>query len=169
MPNSLPNAVAAHPERIAAVCGQASLSYRELDERASRIAGALLEAGAKPDTLVALLAERGLPLLTMMVAVFKAGAAYLPLDVNHPAQRLQDVLKQSQAPVLLTACAGSDAVGAVLDEVLTGLEAMASGAERRVAVGTGTRAGSTGHRLTPGSGLRDLHLRLHGHTERRHG
>ncbi|MAM88882.1 MAG: non-ribosomal peptide synthetase [unclassified Hahellaceae] len=116
--------VAAHPERIAAVCGQASLSYRELDERASRIAGALLEAGAKPDTLVALLAERGLPLLTMMVAVFKAGAAYLPLDVNHPAQRLRDVLKQSQAPVLLTACAGSDAVGAVLDEVLTGLEAM---------------------------------------------
>ncbi|NPU92068.1 MAG: amino acid adenylation domain-containing protein [Gammaproteobacteria bacterium] len=104
-----------HPERIAAVCRGASFTYAELDRRANRIAHALIAAGAGPDTLVALFAERGLPLLTMMIAVFKAGAAYLPLDSHHPARRLGELLNQSAAPIVLVSV---DAT-ALLESVLT--------------------------------------------------
>ncbi|ATQ76400.1 hypothetical protein CR152_19100 [Massilia violaceinigra] len=108
--------VAAHPDRVAAVCGADSLTYAELDRRANRIARALRTAGAGPDTLVALMAERGLPLLTMMIAVFKAGAAYLPLDVLHPPGRLADILALSRAPLLLA----SETSGKLLDQVMSG-------------------------------------------------
>ncbi|MEC4560028.1 non-ribosomal peptide synthetase [Pseudomonas inefficax] len=106
--------VQAHPQRIAAVCGADSLSYAELDLRANRLARALQEAGAGRDTLVALAAERGLPLLCMMVAVLKAGAAYLPLDIKHPAQRLGEIMQLSGAPLLLT----SQSADAVIDQAL---------------------------------------------------
>ncbi len=106
--------VAAHPERIAAVCQGESLTYAELDRRANRLAQALIAAGARPDTIVALMAERGLPLLTMMIAVFKAGAAYQPLDVNHPPQRLSELLNLSAAPIVLA----SECASTLLDRVL---------------------------------------------------
>ncbi|HYD81465.1 MAG TPA: amino acid adenylation domain-containing protein, partial [Paucimonas sp.] len=93
--------VAAHPERVAAVCKGQSLTYRELDERAGRIARALADAGAARDTVVALLGERDLPLLTMMIAVMKAGAAFLPLEVNHPQERLQQILETSRVSLML--------------------------------------------------------------------
>ncbi|NPU92067.1 MAG: non-ribosomal peptide synthase/polyketide synthase [Gammaproteobacteria bacterium] len=112
--------VAIDPERTAAVCLGESITYGELDARASRLAQALIAAGAGPDTLVALAAERGLPLLAMMIAVLKAGAACLPLDVNHPPQRLRDLLQQSQAPILLVADV-ADASAALLDAVLSSL------------------------------------------------
>lgn len=111
--------VAEHPERIAAVCRDASLTYAELDRRANRIAHALITAGAKPDTLVALLAERGLPLLTMMIAVFQAGAAYLPLDIHHPTRRLGELLNQSGAPIALVALDSTELLESVLTQVDT--------------------------------------------------
>lgn len=110
--------VAEHPERIAAVCGNASLTYGELDQRANRIAHTLIAVGATPNTLVALLAERGLPLLTMMIAVFKAGAAYQPLDIHHPPRRLGELLNQSGAPLLLV----SEGSTALLETALAQLE-----------------------------------------------
>jgi amino acid adenylation domain-containing protein len=106
--------VAAHPQRIAAVCGAESLSYTELDQRANRLARALVETGAGRDTLVALAGERGLPLLSMMIAVLKAGAAYLPLDIKHPPQRLGEILELSGATILLT----SDSADSVIDPAL---------------------------------------------------
>ncbi|HYD80007.1 MAG TPA: condensation domain-containing protein, partial [Paucimonas sp.] len=60
---------AAHPDRIAAVCDGARLTYAELDRRANRLARALRDAGAGRDTLVALAGERDLPMLAMMLAV----------------------------------------------------------------------------------------------------
>ncbi|MGE8064525.1 amino acid adenylation domain-containing protein [Pseudomonas sp. NPDC089569] len=101
--------VAANPQRIAAVCGTERLSYAELDQRSTRLARALQETGAGRDTLVALAGERGLPLLCMMIAVLKAGAAYLPLDIKHPPQRLAEILELSGAAILLTS-ASADAV-----------------------------------------------------------
>ncbi len=61
-----------------------SLTYAELDRRANAIAHALQAAGAGPETLVALFAERGLALLTMMIATLKAGAAFQALDIQQP-------------------------------------------------------------------------------------
>ncbi|MES2740501.1 MAG: amino acid adenylation domain-containing protein [Pseudomonadota bacterium] len=96
-----------HPERTAAVCGGQTLSYGELDLRSNRLAHALSARGARTDTIVALLAERGLDLLTMMIGVLKAGAAFQPLDVNHPPKRLAELLELSAAPLLLVAGEGA--------------------------------------------------------------
>ncbi|MFV0277281.1 MAG: amino acid adenylation domain-containing protein, partial [Parahaliea sp.] len=63
--------------------------------------GAAGHSGQLTDQPVALLAERGLPLLGMMIGAFKAGAAYLPLDPAHPPQRLADMLSLSRPPILL--------------------------------------------------------------------
>ncbi|WP_458130030.1 amino acid adenylation domain-containing protein [Pseudomonas sp. Z2-11] len=106
--------VAAHPQRIAAVCGDDNLTYAELDQRSNRLARALMETGAGRDTLVALAGERGLPLLSMMIAVLKAGAAYLPLDIKHPPQRLGEILELSGATILLA----SDSADSVIDPAL---------------------------------------------------
>jgi len=106
--------VAEHPQRIAAVCGADSRSYTELDQRSNRLARALVETGAGRDTLVALAGERGLPLLSMMIAVLKAGAAYLPLDIKHPPQRLGEILELSGATLLMS----SDSADAVIEQAL---------------------------------------------------
>ena len=93
--------VARHPERIAAVCMHESFTYRELDLRSTRMAQALIAAGAAPNTLVGVMGERSLCFLTMMIAIFKAGAAYVPLDINHPDQRLRDVIVRGKIGLLL--------------------------------------------------------------------
>ena len=109
--------VQAHPQRLAAVCAGETLSYAELDRRSNAIAHALQQAGAGPDTLVALAAERGLALLCMMIGTLKAGAAFQALDIQHPPQRLGELLSLSGAPLLL---ADENASG-LLDAVLAGL------------------------------------------------
>jgi len=90
------------PDAVAVVCGSESLSYRELNERANRLARGLIEKGAGPEVVVALLMDRDINLLISILAVFKAGAAYAPLDPLHPALRLRQVLEQSRATLLLT-------------------------------------------------------------------
>ncbi|MEZ4868993.1 MAG: amino acid adenylation domain-containing protein [Caldilineaceae bacterium] len=77
------------------------LTYRELNARANRLARQLMAHGVGPDTIVALLAERNPDFLTAILAIFKAGGAYMPLDPNHPRARIQQILQQSQAGLLL--------------------------------------------------------------------
>ena len=89
------------PNAVAVVCGQNSLHYRELNQRANRLAHHLRSLGIGPDTLVGLLAERGIDLLTAIIAVFKAGGAYLPLDPQHPPARMRHVLEHSHAALVL--------------------------------------------------------------------
>ncbi len=96
---------AATPDRIAAECDDQRLTYRELDERSDRYAHALRAQGAQAGAVVALLDARGCDLLAMIVAVLKAGAAYLPLDPTHPPQRWLEVLEDAQ-PGLLWVGAG---------------------------------------------------------------
>ncbi|MEK1939608.1 MAG: amino acid adenylation domain-containing protein [Pseudomonas sp.] len=92
---------ALNAERVAASCAGEQWNYRELDQQANRMAQALLHAGVQPDQPVALLAERGLPLLGMIVGTLKAAAGYLPLDPHLPAERLRHILTLSRAPVLV--------------------------------------------------------------------
>ncbi|MNG85752.1 Linear gramicidin synthase subunit B [compost metagenome] len=100
--------VAAHPQRTVARCLDASYDYAGLNLAANRLGHALIAAGVNVDQPVALLAERGLPLLGMIVGSFKAGAGYLPLDPGLPAARLQSIIQLSRTPVLVcsAACAG---------------------------------------------------------------
>ncbi|WP_053147013.1 non-ribosomal peptide synthase/polyketide synthase [Pseudomonas sp. P97.38] len=110
--------VAQRGDQVVARCDDESLTYAELDRRSTRLAHALRDAGAGEDQLVALVAPRGLALLTMMIAVFKAGAAMLPLEVNHPPERLREILSLARAPLLVV----SEAAGGLLEPLLGGLD-----------------------------------------------
>ncbi len=92
--------------------GQA-LSYAELDRRSAALAAQLRAAGAGPDRLVAVALPRSLALVVALVATLRAGAAYLPLDLSHPRDRLQRIIGAA-APVLAL-------VGDAQDNVLHGL------------------------------------------------
>jgi amino acid adenylation domain-containing protein len=99
------------PDAVALQHGEASLSYAALDARANRIAHRLLALGARPDDRVALCATRSFALVAGMLGILKAGAAYLPLDPDHPTERVADMLADA-APVALLAEDG------LLDEAL---------------------------------------------------
>ncbi|WP_018888333.1 non-ribosomal peptide synthetase, partial [Paenibacillus massiliensis] len=89
------------PEKTAAVYGQQSLSYRELNESANRLAHTLRLAGVQADEPVGLLAERSLDMLIGTLAILKAGGAYVPIDPQYPEERIRYMLEDSGARLLL--------------------------------------------------------------------
>ena len=91
------------PDAVAAVFGDQGLSYQELNARANRMTRALIKQGVGPESLVAVLADRGTDFLITMLAVFKAGGAYIPLDPRHPSQRISQTLSLSAAAVVVAA------------------------------------------------------------------
>ncbi len=105
------------PNATAVCAGAERLSYAALNRRANRLARVLREHGVGPNVVVALLAERGADLLTAILAVFKAGGAYLPLDPNHPAQRYTQILDQSRCALVLAASALHDNLAPALAEL----------------------------------------------------
>lgn len=90
------------PEHIAAICGNEKLTYRELNERSNQLARILRSNGVGRDTIVALIAERSLSMITAIMAIIKAGGAYLPIDPKFPQDRIQFILEDSGANILLT-------------------------------------------------------------------
>ncbi|BAQ82138.1 peptide synthase [Pseudomonas sp. St29] len=108
--------VAAHPQRIAASCLERRYSYAELNQHSNRLGHALIANGVGFDQPVALLAERGLELLGMIIGSFKAGAGYLPLDPGLPSQRLGRIIELSRTPILVCTAACREQAQALLDE-----------------------------------------------------
>ncbi|MFZ2652219.1 MAG: MupA/Atu3671 family FMN-dependent luciferase-like monooxygenase [Burkholderiaceae bacterium] len=90
------------PDAVALVCGDAALSYRELDARSDRLARHLQGLGVGVETLVGICLERSLDLVVAVLAVLKAGGAYLPLDPEYPAARLRFMVEDAALEVLLT-------------------------------------------------------------------
>jgi amino acid adenylation domain-containing protein len=88
------------PDSTAVQDNRHALTYRALDARANRLAHHLIAQGAGPEKLVALALPRSVELVVAVLAVAKAGAAYLPLDITHPEQRLRYILADA-APVHL--------------------------------------------------------------------
>ncbi|TDF77388.1 non-ribosomal peptide synthetase [Pseudomonas sp. H9] len=109
--------VAVQPQRTVARCLERSLSYAQLNAQANRLGHALVAAGVSVDQPVALLAERDLPLLGMIIGSFKAGAGYLPLDPGLPTARLQRIVELSRTPVLVCSQACAEQGRALLDEL----------------------------------------------------
>jgi amino acid adenylation domain-containing protein len=102
------------PDRIALVMDDVSLTYGELDARANQLAHHIIGLGAGPDRLVAICQRRGVGAIVSLLAVLKAGAAYLPLDPAYPRERLSQILADAGAALMLW-----DEVGrATLDAVL---------------------------------------------------
>ncbi|WP_458375708.1 non-ribosomal peptide synthetase [Pseudomonas pergaminensis] len=93
--------VSAHPQRVAASCLDQQWTYDELNRRSNGLGHALISAGVGLDQPVALLAERNLDLLGMIIGSFKAGAGYLPLDPGLPSQRLRSIIDLSRTPLLV--------------------------------------------------------------------
>ncbi|MCZ4511048.1 amino acid adenylation domain-containing protein [Streptomyces sp. ActVer] len=102
--STLPELVTAHamrtPDATAVVAGRTELSYRELNARADRLAVVLRERGVGPDVLVAVALPRSADLVVAQLGVLKAGGAYLPIDPDHPAARV-DLLLNTAAPALV--------------------------------------------------------------------
>ncbi|MFF9089436.1 amino acid adenylation domain-containing protein [Streptomyces sp. NPDC014991] len=82
--------------------GGVRLTYRELDERSERLARVVAGHGAGPECLVAVALPRGAELIVAVLAVLKAGAAYLPLEPAHPAERIAHTLRDARPTLLLT-------------------------------------------------------------------
>ncbi|MCP6762150.1 MAG: amino acid adenylation domain-containing protein [Fischerella sp. CENA71] len=89
------------------------LTYQQLNARANRWARYLVDQGVGAETIVALLCDRNIDLLTAMLAILKAGGAYLPINPEHPGERIEQLLSQSQVPVLLSASCYSSLVSSL--------------------------------------------------------
>ncbi|MER5761807.1 amino acid adenylation domain-containing protein [Streptomyces sp. NPDC002082] len=90
------------PDAVAVRCAGRELSYRELDERSNQLAHRLVGLGVAPEAPVAVLMERSVDLVVSLLAVLKAGAFYLPLHSGYPLERMQWIVDQASAPLLLT-------------------------------------------------------------------
>jgi amino acid adenylation domain-containing protein len=93
---------AAHPDKIAAQFGDASLTYSALDRRANQIANLLYQRTVGVNKPVGILIERSLDMLAALLAVMKVGRAYIPLDPTHPAARLKHILGEADIGALIT-------------------------------------------------------------------
>ncbi len=129
-------------ESVALVYEDQLLTYGELDRRANRLAHRLRDLGVGPDVVVGVAAERSLELVVGLLAVLKAGGAYLPLDPSYPADRLAFMIEDARLPLLLTQQRLRDALPAGSAQVLV-LDAANVGG-----LGTGS-AGRPASRVQP--------------------
>ena len=140
------------PERAAVCCQGLTLSYRELNQRANRLAHYLRELGVGPDRRVGLCLERSVDLLVGVVAILKAGGAYVALNAQHPPERLQQQL--SGAAALLTEAKWRQHLPAFAGATVSVDE---DGGQLERTAGGQFRAGGAGGQ----PGVRDLHFGLH--------
>ncbi|HEY0404306.1 MAG TPA: amino acid adenylation domain-containing protein, partial [Pyrinomonadaceae bacterium] len=90
------------PAAVALICEDERLTYAELNAQANQLAHYLRRLGVGPEVLVGLLAERSREMVVGLLGILKAGGAYVPLDPSYPQERLAFMLKDTQAPMLLT-------------------------------------------------------------------
>ncbi|WP_235169537.1 amino acid adenylation domain-containing protein [Rhodococcus erythropolis] len=95
-------------DAVALRSGGLSVTYRELDERANRLARLLVAQGVMPETLVAVAMARSIDLMVALLAVVKAGAGYIPVDLTSPVDRVDFVLRDSAPKCVLTTRADGD-------------------------------------------------------------
>ena len=93
--------VASTPEDIAVEFGEERLTYRELNERSTRLANYLRQQGVKRQALVPICIQRGKEMLIGMLGILKAGAAYVPIDPSYPADRIKYMLEDTDAKLIV--------------------------------------------------------------------
>lgn len=90
------------PEEIALIFEEEQLTYQELNDRANRLAHHLMTLGAAPERLVGICLEQPIDMIVALLAIFKAGAAYLPLDPAYPKERLALMIDDSAVSLIIT-------------------------------------------------------------------
>ena len=109
--------VEAHPDTVAVVLGARQWTYRELNARANRLARALSARGLRREAVVAVVTERNLDWMAAVLAIFKAGGVYLPIEPHFPADRIAAMLTRAGCGLVLTEPAST----ATLDQALMSL------------------------------------------------
>ena len=102
LPELLSARAAESPNLVAVECDGTALTYRELDERANQLAHHLAVRGAGPDSRVGLCVGRSVDMIVGLVGILKAGAAYVPIDPTHPADRIRFILDDSRITTAVT-------------------------------------------------------------------
>lgn len=90
------------PDAVAAVCAEQSVSYRELNERANRLANYLVLNGAGPESVLGIYMNRSVSMLVGLLGIHKAGAAYMPMDPIYPRERLKYMLEDAKVKLILS-------------------------------------------------------------------
>ncbi|MGA6174675.1 amino acid adenylation domain-containing protein [Streptomyces sp. NPDC012600] len=90
------------PERIALVAGGATMTFAQLRDRSRAVAGVLARRGIGPETTVGLAIPRSLDWIAALFAVLRVGAAYVPLELDHPDERIAAIVEDAQPEVILT-------------------------------------------------------------------
>lgn len=89
------------PDSIALYYGNQQLSYRELDEQSDHLAGYLQSKGVQTDELIGIMIDRSMEMIIGLMGILKSGAAYLPIDINYPEDRINYILEDSQVKMIL--------------------------------------------------------------------
>src|SRR6184192_564374 len=139
--------VRARPDAIAAVRGDRQLTYRELNACANQVARALLARGLTREGVVGVVTERNLDWLTAVLAIFKAGGAYLPIEPHFPPERISRTLSRAGCRLVLTERGST----AMLDPALDSLSGLRQAGAPPATAGSGTSA-SLQFSPKPGSG-----------------
>jgi len=113
----------AHPDAIAAVHGNRQLTYGELNARANQLARALLARGLSREGVMGVVTERNLDWMTAVLAIFKAGGAYLPIEPHFPADRIARTLSRAGCRLVLTERGSTTTLDQAL-ESLSGVETL---------------------------------------------
>jgi amino acid adenylation domain-containing protein len=111
-----------HPGAVAAICGDRQWTYAELNAHANRMARALLARGLRREGVVAVVTERNLDWLAAVLAIFKAGGVYLPIEPHFPAGRIAVTLSRAGCQLVITEPDSMTTLSAALD----GLEGIAT-------------------------------------------
>ncbi|KAA6473647.1 non-ribosomal peptide synthetase [Bacillus swezeyi] len=90
------------PDQVAIIYGDKQFTYRQLNERANQLARTLRAKGVRADRLTAIISEHNIELVLGILAVLKAGGAYVPIDPDYPGDRIQYILDDSNAEIVLT-------------------------------------------------------------------
>jgi amino acid adenylation domain-containing protein/non-ribosomal peptide synthase protein (TIGR01720 family) len=108
---------ALQPDRLALVFGRQRLTYRQFDDRVTRLARYLVRRGARPESFVALALPRSIEMVVALFAVLRTGAAYLPLELDLPIDRLRTLVEDARPALLIST--GESPVHAELDHCAT--------------------------------------------------
>jgi len=113
--------VQAHPDAVAGVHGDQQWTYRELNARANRLARALLARGLRREAVVAVVTERNLDWMAAVIAIFKAGGVYLPIEPHFPSDRIATTLSRAECKLVLTERESTTTLKPAIDS-LSGME-----------------------------------------------